>query len=121
MSDLSSISPMSEQIPFQLLQMQKAELNGPLPTEIKKIEKLASDFESILLNKMMEEMQKTIPDSGMLSSAATRQIKSMFWMFLSQSLSEKGGIGLSKQLTRDFMKMANLSQPAQEPKTECLK
>ena len=121
MSDLSSISPMGGQIPFQLLQAQKAELNGPQPTEIKKIEKLARDFEGVLLHKMMDEMQKTIPDSGMFSSAATKQMKGLFWMFLSQSLSEKGGIGLSKQLTRDFAKMANLNQPAAVPKTECLK
>lgn len=121
MNEINSIASIGGQIPFQLLQAQRLTSNGPQPTEIKKIEKLAQDFEGVLLNKMMDEMQKTIPDSGMFSSAATRQVKGMFWMFLSQSLAEKGGIGLSKQLTRDFIKMANLSQPAPEPKTEHLK
>ena len=81
----------------------------------------AKDFESVLLHRLLSEMRNTIPDSGLLGDGTSDQVESMFWMFLSQSLSEKGGIGLSKQLTRDFMKMANLSQPAQEPKTECLK
>lgn len=121
MNDISSISPADGQLPFSLLKAQKTELNGPAPSDMKQVEKLAQDFEGVLLNKMMDEMQKTIPDSGMLSSAATKQTQGMFWMFLSQSLSEQGGIGLSKQLTRDFSKMANISQPTPEPKTECLK
>ncbi len=121
MTDMNSISPISGQLSFELLQAQKTELNGVPPSELKKVEKLANDFEGVLINKMMDEMQKTIPDSGMLSSAATKQTQGMFWMFLSQSLSEQGGIGLAKQLTRDFAKMANINEATPESGTECLK
>lgn len=121
MSDISSINSTVSQVPIQLLMAQKAELAGPQPAEIEKIKKLAKDFEGVLLHKVMDEMQKTIPDSGMFSSAATKQMKGMFWMFLSQSVADNGGIGLAKQLTRDFSQMANIADPPAEAEMECLK
>lgn len=58
----------------------------------------AKDFESVLLGKLMEEMQKTVQKSGLLDDEGADQIQSIFWMQLSQDLANKGGIGLWKQI-----------------------
>lgn len=64
--------------------------------------KAAKDFESVLLNKVMEEMQNTVDHSGLLDGAGTEQTQSMFWMFLSQDLAAKGGVGLWKDVYRQM-------------------
>jgi len=60
----------------------------------------ARDFESILLHRMMEAMRQTVPDGGLLSSPATRQMEGLFWFYLAQDVASKGGIGLWKDLAR---------------------
>ena len=121
MNSIDMIDPTGGKSPLAMLSA-----NRPLPRvakgdDVKKVEKLAKDFEGVLLNKLMDEMQKTIPDSGLLSSPATKQMKGMFWMFLSQSLADNGGIGLAKQLTRDFKRMAHIAEPTAKPTADFMK
>jgi Rod binding domain-containing protein len=65
-------------------------------------EQAAKDFESVLLHRLLGEMKRTIPDSGLLSSATTRQMQDLFWMYLAQHLADNGGLGLWKQLHRQL-------------------
>ncbi len=120
MSSIDMIDPTGGKSPLAMLSASRAK---PVAKgdDVKKVEKLARDFEGVLLNKLMDEMQKTIPDSGLLSSPATKQMKGMFWMFLSQSLADNGGIGLAKQLTQDFKKMAHIAEPAAKPTADFMK
>ena len=60
--------------------------------------KAAKDFESVLLEQLMEEMQKTVGKSGLLEDSTGEQVQSLFWMNLSQEIANQGGIGLWKQL-----------------------
>ncbi len=46
--------------------------------DVKAAEKAAKDFESVLLYKLMEEMNRTVPESGLFESGATRQIDGIF-------------------------------------------
>lgn len=64
--------------------------------------KAAKDFESVLLHKLLEEMKRTIPDSGLLSSGTTRQVQDLFWFHLAEELAEGGGLGLHKQLQQSL-------------------
>jgi Rod binding domain-containing protein len=68
-------------------------------------EKVAKDFESVLLHKVMEAMQQTIPESDFLSSGATRQVQGIFWMYMAQEVSQSGGIGLWKDIYRQITQM----------------
>lgn len=70
--------------------------------------KAARDFESILLNKVMEEMQNTVPDSGLLDGAMTKQVQGMFWFYLSQDVASKGGAGMWKQLYQQMASQDHL-------------
>lgn len=71
-------------------------------TKVGQAVRAAKDFESVLLNKVMEEMQRTVDKSDLLDSASTEQTQSMFWMFLSQDLAAKGGLGLWKDVYRQM-------------------
>ena len=51
---------------------------------------------------LMEAMRQTVPEAGLLSSPATRQMESLFWFYLSQEVARKGGIGLWKDLARNL-------------------
>jgi len=62
----------------------------------------AKDFESVLLYKVMEEMKRSIPESGLLDSGATQQVQDMFWFYLAQDVCQKGGIGLWRQIAAQF-------------------
>ena len=62
----------------------------------------AKDFESVLLNKLMEAMQRTIPESGLLGNGITKQVQGLFWYYLSQEVADAGGTGLWRDIYRDI-------------------
>jgi flagellar protein FlgJ len=68
----------------------------------KKIRQAAHDFESVLIQRMMEDMRRTVPESGLLDSGVTDQVQGLFWMYLAQDVSNKGGLGLWRELERQF-------------------
>ncbi|MCY2931660.1 MAG: rod-binding protein [Planctomycetota bacterium] len=75
---------------------------------------VAKDFESLLLTKVIEEMAKTVEDSGLDEDGAAQQVHDMFYYNLSQDLAAKGGLGLWKQIARQLGAPASVSQPEQE-------
>ena len=61
--------------------------------------KAAKDFEAILIYKLLEEVKRTIPESGLLGGGAqTSQMQDIFWHHLSQELADQGGFGMWKQI-----------------------
>ena len=80
----------------------------PASRDTREIDKAAKDFESVLLNQMLEEMGKTVSSSGLLDSSADEQTQSIYWMELSQELGRQGGLGLWKQIAKQ---MKNASPP----------
>ena len=84
----------------------------------KEAEAAAKDFEGILLNKMLEEMERTISRSGLLDSGISKQVQSMFWFYLSQDLARKGGIGLWQDLQGQVGRYQAAAQDVVTPKVE---
>ncbi len=76
------------------------------PEQLKNV---AQDFEGVLIEKLMQEMQKTVPESELFSGAGMEQIQSMFWSFLSEEVSRNGGIGLAQSLYRDLCRSAGVN------------
>jgi Rod binding domain-containing protein len=76
------------------------------------LEKTARDFESVLLHRVFEEMRRSVPESGLLDSGTSDQVQSMFWMYLAQDVAAKGGIGLAKELSRQFARMQHAKPSA---------
>jgi Rod binding domain-containing protein len=70
------------------------------------VKEAAKGFESVLLNKLLDEMGKTIPESGLLEDGTHDQVQGIFWYYLAQDVADKGGLGLSKMLTRQIKEAA---------------
>ena len=68
----------------------------------KKAVEVAKGFESVLLNQVMEGMERTIPKSDLFTDKTGEQIRSMFWQFMSEGMVDQGGIGLWKQVYKDI-------------------
>jgi Rod binding domain-containing protein len=66
------------------------------------IKKVAGDFESILLQRLLEEMRRTIPESGLLESGVSDQVQGLFWFYLAQDVADKGSMGLATELVRQL-------------------
>ena len=90
----------------------------PSGRDRKAIEKTAKDFESVLLQKIMEEMRQTVPDSGLLECDSNDQIQGIFWMGMSQELGKQGGLGLWKQLARQMQATADRAEAARPENQE---
>jgi len=73
-------------------------------------EKVAKDFESVLLGRLLEEMDRTIPESGLLEGSTTRQVKSMYWSLLAGEMARQGGLGLWKQVHHSALRQYSAAQ-----------
>ena len=76
------------------------------------LEKVAKDFESVFLQKLTDEMRRTVSQSGLLDSSAMEQTQGIFWMQLSQELGKQGGLGLWKQLVKQMQASSGQTSPA---------
>lgn len=78
-------------------------LTGPLasghaPKTDAAKEQFAKDFESVLLERLLDEMKDTIGDWGVEQDGASKQVQGLFWMNLAREMADRGGIGLSKEI-----------------------
>ncbi len=81
--------------PTPLERLSKAEIDT-VSQERKK--QIAKDFESVLLNKLLDQMKNTIGDWGFEKDGASEQVQGLFWLYLSQDVANSGGIGLWKDI-----------------------
>ncbi|UCC22406.1 MAG: hypothetical protein JSW23_11615 [Planctomycetota bacterium] len=87
-------------------------------SEDKKIQ-AAKDFESVLVNKLLEKMGDTIGDWGFEKDGASKQVHGIFWLYLSQHIANNGGFGLWKDiynvLTNSDQTKTTTEQAGQDP------
>lgn len=119
MSDLINTTPAS--LPIDLnkgtahlhaLEGRFKNLHGRAKPTHEELRQAAQDFEGVLLGKLLDEVQRTFPEDGLLSSPTTRQLQGLFWSKLADVIAQQGGIGVAEQLYQDFCKTAHL-----EPQT----
>ena len=89
--------------PAMLDHLNKSDFNN-IPEDKKK--QIDKDFESVLLNKMLDEMKSSIGDWGFEKDGASNQIQGIFWMYLARDVANNGGIGLWKDI-HQFLTNAN--------------
>ena len=97
--------------PALLEHLNESEFNN-IPEERKK--QIAKDFESVLLNKMLDQMKNTIGDWGFEKDGPSNQVQGIFWMYLARDISNNGGIGLWKDI-HQYLTNADQSNPAGKP------
>lgn len=71
----------------------------------------AKDFESVLINKLLDEMKNTIGCWDDEEDGAKKQIQGIFNMYLSREIAQTGGFGLWKDIYKT-MYDKNMSEPA---------
>ena len=108
-ANLLLTQPVSPPTPMEHLS--KAELAN-VPQDKKK--QIAKDFESVLLNKMMDQMKDTIGDWGFEKDGASEQVHGLFWLYLSQDVANNGGIGLWKEIYQ-FLTAGDQTNAAAKP------
>lgn len=68
-----------------------SKIDGVLEEERKQA---AKDFESVFINKLLDEMKNTIGNWGFEKDGASRQIHGIFTLYLSRHIADNGGFGL---------------------------
>jgi len=76
--------------------------DGSGPAKEKQMVEAAKSFESLLIGKLVETMQETVGQWGYEKDSAFGQIQGIFSHYLSDSISEQGGLGLWKDLCNQF-------------------
>jgi Rod binding domain-containing protein len=97
--------------PAPLEHLNKSEFNN-IPEERKK--QIAKDFESVLLNKMLDQMKNTIGNWGFEKDGPCNQIQGIFWLYLARDIANNGGIGLWKDI-HQYLTNADQSNTAGKP------
>jgi len=63
-----------------------------------KKKQFARDFESVFINKLLDEMKNTIGDWGDEKDGASKQIDGIFWLHLARDIADNGGFGMWKDI-----------------------
>ncbi|MHC4423681.1 MAG: hypothetical protein ACYSWR_03290 [Planctomycetota bacterium] len=79
----------------KIAKLQQGKIDG-MSEERKK--QVAKDFESVFINKLLDEMKNSIGEWGFEKDGVSRQIQGMFSIYLSQHIANTGGLGLWKDV-----------------------
>ncbi len=109
-------SPMMANVGVSPLGPGVPEFDASIDYDEEKKKKVARDFESIFIHQLMETMKATIPDEES-EDVAAGQVKSMYWSFMAQAISDQGGLGLWKDIYKSMPNNTDASkvQQASEP------
>ena len=73
------------------------------PVADEKKEKFAKDFESVFINKLLDEMKNTIGSLDEEEDDGTsEQMNGIFYMQLGNDIAEKGGFGMWKDIKKSL-------------------
>jgi Rod binding domain-containing protein len=99
--DISNTILTEPVLPPEVLPQAKGIENAP--NEQKK--ELAEDFESLLISRLLDEMDNTVGDWGEEHDQVFGQVKGIFNLYLSQYIGSNGGFGLAKQIYESLCRM----------------
>ena len=74
----------------------------------KDMEKVARDFESVFVNKLLESMRKAVPKSGLLDSSALDMYQSLMDQEMAKELGKQKGMGMGEMVYNDLSRMNKL-------------
>jgi flagellar protein FlgJ len=74
-----------------------------------RIEKTAKDFEASFLQVMLGQMFDSVDAGAFGGGSGEAAFKSFLTDAFAKSMAERGGVGLSKDLTREMLKLQGLS------------
>jgi len=63
---------------------------------------LAKNFEALLLTKLFDQVKESLSQSSFDDDPASDQVHGLFWSYLAQDVSDKGGFGLWQDIYEHF-------------------
>jgi Rod binding domain-containing protein len=68
---------------------------------------LARQFESVFISKLFDQIKESIGSMSMSEEeeGISEQVDGLFWMYLAQDVSEKGGFGMWKDIYKQLQQM----------------
>ena len=79
------------------------------------LESVAKDFESLIIQKMMESMRKTVTKSNLLESFSSDMYESMLDEELSKEIAKGPGIGIKDMMLKELTRIQKTAE--QQAKT----
>jgi len=67
-----------------------------------KNKQIAKDFESIVIDKLLNEMKNTVGDWGFEKDGISEQIHGIFWLYLARDIANNGGFGMWKDIYKSL-------------------
>ena len=95
---IGAISAVNEINTVKKLESAAGQSDAANPVCDGKEKELAKDFEAVFLNKILQQMSKTVTNWDGDADPSRSQIRGMFDMFLSQQLAKDGGVGMWKDI-----------------------
>jgi len=72
-------------------------------SRLQKLEKVAKDFEGVLLSSWLEEVQKSSLDpSGPGQAAGSETLRSLGTQAVAQAIAQRGGLGIARMIVHHF-------------------
>jgi Rod binding domain-containing protein len=78
-----------------------------------KTQQVAKDFESVLLSRLFEQVQKTIGSWDSEDDGTGQQVQGLFWLYLARDVADRGGVGLWKDIYQQLQQMDGAPNPAE--------
>src|SRR3972149_2484130 len=89
------------------------QLNNIVGTSEERKKQIAKDFESLLINKLLDEMKNTIGDWGFDKDGPCTQTQGIFLFYLAQELANNGGFGLWRDIYQFLNNTEQTTQKAE--------
>jgi Rod binding domain-containing protein len=86
--------------------------SSPVDRTDQKKQQIAKDFESVLLTRLFEQVQKTIGSLDTEEDGTAQQVQGLFWLYLARDAADKGGVGLWKDIYQQLQQMDGVPNPA---------
>ena len=102
----ASVQPRFDRGP-ELSRLEHLRTGQNLPrNDPKALRKVAEEFEALLMEQMMREMRKTIPESDLFKDSKGEEIfREMLDAEYVQRMTQRGGIGIADLLMQDWARL----------------
>jgi Rod binding domain-containing protein len=108
---MDAIKPVCS-VPVRALQETPQGVTTNVDRTDEKKQQVAKDFESVLLNRLFDQVQQTISSLNPEEDGTSQQVQGLFWLYLARDAADKGGFGLWKDIYQHLQQMDGVPNPA---------
>ena len=125
MFNITQIQPEDVLVPRDPLEVMGTLASGKEPADLKHLEDAARRFEGLFVHQILKQMKEATaelePESDeedTLGESSGEHIKSMFWTFMADVVTEQGGFGLWEKIYKQLASQADAAQTGKPMKLD---